>query len=127
MISFEKFNKFSEIVNQQLSVLMAPIINGEEYSAIEIANAIDRIIYRYSGNEDLINDTIEDKKKKVLFVEDKIDFFRDNKELIMNSICILNSKINPSYLDILVCVFGHVIFAQVHGDLMKNPPEDFVE
>jgi len=127
MITFEVFNKFSRIVNNQLSVLMEPVINGEEYSSIKIANEIDRIIYKYSGNEDLINDTIEDKKKKVIFVEDRIEFFWENKEIIMKNVCMIDSNINPSDLEILVCMFGHIIFTQVYGDLMKNPPEDFVE
>lgn len=129
----EEFHKFYSYVNGRLASLLIPIINGENYNALDIAKEIDRIIYKYTGNEDLIVHNQNDKDK-VIFVEDQVDFFYNYKEKIQALVISNDKRINLSEIEILVGLFSHVIFMHIIGvdpelffKSVTNPPKDFVD
>lgn len=129
----QEFHKFYSYVNGRLASLLIPIINGENYNALDIAKEIDRIIYKYTGNEDLIVHNQNDKDK-VIFVEDQVDFFYNYKEKIQALVISNDKRINLSEIEILVGLFSHVIFMHIIGvdpelffKSVTNPPKDFVD
>lgn len=129
----EEFHKFYSYVNGRLASLLIPIINGENYNALDIAKEIDRIIYKYTGNEDLIVHNQNDKDK-VIFIEDQVDFFYNYKEKIQALVISNDKRINLSEIEILVGLFSHVIFMHIIGvdpelffKSVTNPPKDFVD
>lgn len=129
-LNIEEFKKFNNHVKSKLKRLLTPIIDGESYNALDIAKEIDKIIYKYTGNEDLIVYD-KDDKKKVLFVEEQIDFFYSNKELIRKLVVSHNEKIDLTEIDILVGLFSQIMFEHIADvepkiffKLMADPPED---
>lgn len=129
----EEFHKFYSYVNERLASLLIPVINGEDYNALDVAKEIDRIVYKYTGNEDLIVYN-QDDKEKVIFVEDQVDFFYNYKDKIKELVLANDKRINLSEIEILVGLFSHVIFMHivwVDPELffksVTNPPKDFVD
>lgn len=129
----EEFNKFYSYVNERLASLLIPVINGENYNALDVAKEIDRIVYKYTGNEDLIVYN-QDDKEKVIFVEDQVDFFYNYKDKIKELVLANDKRINLSEIEILVGLFSHVIFMHIVGvdpelffKSVTNPPKDFVD
>ena len=129
----EEFHKFYSYVNVRLASLLIPVINGEDYNALDVAKEIDRIVYKYTGNEDLIVYN-QDDKEKVIFVENQVDFFYTYKDKIKELVIANDKKINLSEIEILVGLFSHVIFMHIVGvdpelffKSVTNPPKDFVD
>jgi hypothetical protein len=131
-LNTEEFKKFNDHVRSKLNSLLIPIINGEPYNALDIAKEVDRIVYKYTGNEDLITSD-KDDKDKVLFVEEQVEFFYTHKEKIRQLVMAHDSSINLSEIEILSGLFSQIMFSQIVGrdpDLffksMADPPEDSV-
>ena len=129
----EEFHKFYSYVNVRLASLLIPVINGEDYNALHVAKEIDRIVYKYTGNEDLIVYN-QDDKEKVIFVENQVVFFYTYKDKIKELVIANDKKINLSEIEILVGLFSHVIFMHIVGvdpelffKSVTNPPKDFVD
>lgn len=131
-LNTNEFKNFNDHVRNRLTSLLMPIIEGEPYNALNVAKEIDRIVYKYTGNEELICDSKKDQDK-VIFVEEQIDFYYNNKDKIRQLVMSHDARINLTEIEILVGLFAQVMFSHIAGrdpDIffksMANPPEDSV-
>ena len=118
-------------MQEELGAPLAKVAAGEPYSPLELAKRVDRLIYRYTGCEDLICDTPETKKQKILAVEDMIEFFFKSEEEIRETTNAMSEAMGVDADDlpgheILLGVFGSKIFSTVlkKGCLVPDPPEE---
>jgi hypothetical protein len=146
-IGYSEFKKFHEILKDQLTEICTAVVDGKSYSLLELSKKIDRLVYRYTGDESLIVDTDENNKKKILVIEEVIEQFHcsqanfkqileeakaSNKIRRKNFLHLLPSITDGdiSKVDVLVTIFGGIIvrhIIQVKPEafkLMCNPPEN---
>lgn len=146
-IGFSEFKKFHEILQDNIAEICTAIVDGKSYSPLELAKKIDRVIYRYTGDESLIVDNDENNKMKILVVEEVIEQFHEsqanfakiledakaNKKMKRKNFLHLLPSITQdaiSKVDVLITLFGGIIVRHINDvnpeafKLMCNPPEE---
>lgn len=136
-MNISEFEKFQKVMRNHLGDICEQVVNGGDYSLLTIAKKLDGIVYQYTGNEQLVCDTDENNKKKILFVEDLINTFhkdeseisvkvknvRKNKktdnEFFTHLIPSLSGKIHRK--DILMMMFSSVLISHI----WKENPKAF--
>lgn len=128
MLKVPNFKAFASDCQNNLVPVLKPVLDGEPYSPLQIAREIDKIAYRYTGEESLICDTVEDRKKKIIRVEDMIEFFHAQedkiKSLTEQKFQQTGMDIEVNSEDILVGIFAHMILRSI---VSKDPKFIFEE
>lgn len=98
--------------------MLKPVLEGGEYSLRAIAREVDRIAYRYTGDESLIDGTDSDMAKKIDSVERMIEFFHAEKDRVISDASKQFETLGIDEGDVLVCIFAQIILMSI---VSKNP------
>lgn len=122
MANIKNFTTFARDCKRNLTPVLRPVLDGEPYSPLVIAREVDRIAYRYTGDESLIDDNDEQRKKKIEVVEHLIEFFHEQKDSVTEKATeVMRSEglsDSVDHEDVLVCVFAQIILMSI---VSKNP------
>ena len=117
MFKVESFKRFASDCQNNLAPVLKPVLEGLPYSPLDISKEIDKIAYRYTGEESLICDTVEDRKRKIIKVEDTIEFFHAKedqiKELTEEKFRETGAETTINSEDVLVGIFAHMILRSI--------------
>lgn len=114
-MNISEFKKFQKVMQEQLGEICERVVNDGEYSLLTISKKLDGIVYQYTGKEELICDTDENNKKKILFVKDLIDSFNENESQINVKVedARKNNKVHKKF-------FIHLLPSLTDGDIHRK-------
>lgn len=116
--AIKNFRTFARDCKHNLTPVLKPVLEGGEYSLRAIAREVDRIAYRYTGDESLIDGTDSDMAKKIDSVERMIEFFHAEKDRVISDASKQFETMGIDEEDVLVCIFAQIILMSI---VSKNP------
>lgn len=116
--AIKNFRTFARDCKNNLTPVLKPVLEGGEYSLRAIAREVDRIAYRYTGDESLIDGTDSDMVKKIDSVERMIEFFHAEKDRVIADASKQFETLGIDEEDVLVCIFAQIILMSI---VSKNP------
>lgn len=116
--AIKNFRTFARDCKHNLTPVLKPVLEGGEYSLRAIAREVDRIAYRYTGDESLIDGTDSDMAKKIDSVERMIEFFHAEKDRVISDASKQFETLGIDEGDVLVCIFAQIILMSI---VSKNP------
>lgn len=120
--AIKNFSTFARDCKRNLTPVLKPVLDGGDYSLSAIAKEVDRIAYRYTGDESLIDGTESDRVKKIDSVARMIEFFHAEKDRVISDASKQFETLGIDEEDVLVCIFAQIILMSI---VSKNP--DFLK